>query len=648
MASLSVRPPAPLAGRVALAGRALVLALVTALLLLAAPPRAHAASADTLDTEAVADFFDTRVPGSLRRHRVPGAVVSVVHDGRVVFAEGYGMADVERRAEFDPETSLVRIASISKLFTWTAVMQLVEDGALDLDRDVNAYLDDLRIPDTFREPVTLNHLMTHTAGFEERGIGIGARDKRGVPPLGEYLADHLPARIRPPGEIPAYSNHGAAVAGHIVSEVAGVPYERYVEDAILRPLHMRHSTAYEPVPERLADDLARSYEYVGGVYERVPFVFDRLVPDGSISASATDMANFMIAHLRNGRFEGARILDAATTRQMHEQSFTATPAVNGWAHGFKERTMGGRRVLMHDGSWEAFQSALLLIPSDDLGVFVSYNGTGGIDAATELLPEFFDRVLPPAASLQASQAAPSGAGALEEQVDGFYRATRRSATTIEKVLTLVESSRATLSGEGTLRFGGRRWRRVAPGVYRQVDGTERLALVAGRDGSLAYLATDGPAYEKLAWYETVQVNLAVVALFLVAALTVVVGWPALAAVRRLRRRRAPARSRSWRTARRLTGAACTVGLVFVVGFVLTLVGDTSAFLYGVPAPFRVLMLLPLAFLGLVAATVVPTVRAVRAGDVGLPGLVHQVVVGGGVLALIWFLWHWNLIGWRFG
>jgi Beta-lactamase len=423
-----------------------------------------------------------------------------------------------------------------------------------------------------------------------------------------------------------------------------VPYERYIEDNILRPLGMRHATAWEPVPAHLAADLARSYEHTGDSFEPEPFVFDKLVPDGSISASATDMANFMIAHLNDGRFRGTRILDAPTARLMHEQSFTASPAVSGWAHGFMERTLHGRHVLMHDGSWEAFQSAMLLVPEDDLGVFVAYNGTGGIAAITEVIPAFFDQVLPVPA---APSATPPQAAPLEQQVDGFYRAARSSSSTIEKVLTLVGSSRATVTGDGTLRFGGREWTAIGPGVYREVDGTERLALVAGDDGALTYLATDGPAYEKLSWYETVQVNLVVLALFGVPALTVVIGWPVLALVRRLRRRPAPTPSR-WRLARRLAAAGSTVGLCFVVLFVMTLLSDTSEFLYGVPLPFRGLMLLPLAFLGLVIATAVTTVRAVGAEPVGRLALAHQIALGAGMLSLVWFLQQWNLIGWRFG
>ncbi|OLE29263.1 MAG: hypothetical protein AUG44_04995 [Actinobacteria bacterium 13_1_20CM_3_71_11] len=187
---------------------------------------------------AVSGFFDRTLPDQLARNHVPGAVVSVVAGGRTVFAKGYGTADLARGTPIDPARSLVRIASISKLFTWTAVMQQVEAGRLDLNADVNRYLTAFKIPATYPQPVTLQALLNHTAGFEDRVIGTGARSAADVPPLGEYLATHMPARIRPPGRISAYSNYGAALAGYIVSVVSGEPYDAYVQRHILDPLGM--------------------------------------------------------------------------------------------------------------------------------------------------------------------------------------------------------------------------------------------------------------------------------------------------------------------------------------------------------------------------------------------------------------------------
>ncbi len=180
-----------------------------------APAAAGSTSQPVPDPQQLADFFDREVPALLETDHVPGVTISVVGNGSTPFSKGYGLADLENEKSFDPETSLVRIASISKLFTWTAVMQLVQDGRLDLHRDVNEYLTSFQIPDTYSRPITLADLMSHTPGFETRGIGVGARSKDDVPPLETFLGEHIPARIRPAGEVSAYSNYGAALAGYI-------------------------------------------------------------------------------------------------------------------------------------------------------------------------------------------------------------------------------------------------------------------------------------------------------------------------------------------------------------------------------------------------------------------------------------------------
>ncbi|KAA9376391.1 serine hydrolase [Microbispora cellulosiformans] len=611
-----------------------MLAAVCAALMLLVPPcvtSPAAAATDIPDERALADFFDAAMADGLAANHVPGAVVSVVGGGKTLFSKGYGLADVENRRPFDPDASLVRIASITKLFTWTAVMQQVQQGRLDLKADVNRYLTAFRIPATYPRPITLQDLMDHTAGFEDRTIGVGSRSKDDVPPLADYLAENMPARVRPPGEVSAYSNYGAALAGHIVSRVSGQPYDEYVRDHILGPLAMRHSTAAEPVPAPLAADLARSYDYEGGAYRRKPFVFDNLAPDGSISATANDMAHFMIAHLRDGRFGDQRILDEPTARQMHRRTFAADPRIDGYAHGFKEQTLNGHRVIMHDGGWEGFQSGLLLVPDAGLGLFVSTNSLGGADALTTIIPAFFDRFLP------GKRAVPDG-GASVMPVEGFYKLTRSAESSIEKVVALTSSTRLRVEG-GKLAFRGSTWSPLGPGLYQQDGGTQRLALVTGGSGA-AYVATDGPAYQRVPWWDTPPVNVVIVLLFAVTALTAVLGLPVAAVVGRARKRPVP---RVWRAARVLTGLAAAAGLVFVVLFALVLTGDTSI-LYGVPADVQALLVLPLLVLALTVAAIVTTVRAWRRAGVLARG--HQVVMLAGLLALLWFCRHWNLLGWH--
>src|SRR5215467_8523970 len=205
----------------------------------------------------VESFLDGLVPLQLKQSDIAGATISVVKDGKVLFAKGYGYADVQKKQTVSPEETLFRPGSISKLFTWTAVMQLFEQGKLDLDRDVNEYLD-FKIPDAFGKPITLKNIMTHTPGFEEQIKDLFTTTP-GSPNLGEYLKTHIPARIYPPGTVPAYSNYATALAGYIVQRVSGHPFEDYVAENIFKPLNMKHSTFRQPLPSELASFMSSGY-----------------------------------------------------------------------------------------------------------------------------------------------------------------------------------------------------------------------------------------------------------------------------------------------------------------------------------------------------------------------------------------------------
>jgi CubicO group peptidase (beta-lactamase class C family) len=585
----------------------------------------------------LADFFDATLPGRLNEDRVPGAVVSVVADGSMTFARGYGLADVDRGVPFDPDRSLVRIASITKLFTWTAVMQQVEAGRLDLDADVNRYLTSFQIPSTFPEPVTLRTLMNHTAGFEDRVIGTGARTAADVPALSDYLASNMPARIRPPGTVSAYSNYGAALAGYIVAQVSGEPYERYIQTHLFGLLSMNRSTASEPVPPPLSGDLARSYDSDADPLQAIPFTFDTMAPDGAISSTATDMARFMITHLDEG---ASPVLGGPSMSRMHERSFSADPRLGGYAHGFMDRTINGHRVLMHDGSWEGFLSALILVPDCGLGLFLSTNGTGGVATVTELVAAFFDRFAP---ETRAPAAVPGPATTPLRPAEpraGFYKPTRHNESTIEKLVTLLGPMRLTVDTGGIVHFKGKQWSSQGNGLFRAVDGTDQLVFLAGPDGQ-RYVATDGPAYQLMPPGETLTVNLAVLLGFAFLALTAM----AVPLARFRNRTRTPARA--WRLARSLTVGATGLGLVFLALLLAQLLGDTGDFLYGVPVGFTILLGLPIVVLLLAAAGLVLTAASWRAAAAGLTARIHQVTLLVGLSTLVWFLWQWNLVGWQF-
>src|SRR5437879_1361777 len=327
-------------------------------------------SAPELTATDLEAFLDGLIPAQLEREDIAGAVVAVVKDGKVLFAKGYGFSDVAKRKPVSPADTLFRPGSISKLFTWTAVMQLVEQGKLDLDRDVNDYLD-FKIPAAFGKPITLRNIMTHTPGFEETAKELFVADASKMRPLDEYLRDHVPARIFPPGVTPAYSNYGTAVAGCIIQRVSGKAFEQYIADNIYKPLGMSHTTFVQPLPANLLPLMSNGYEQ--GSKEAKPYEFVQAFPAGSVATSAMDMCNFMLAHLQEGQWNGAQILKPETAKLMHARAFGSDPRLNGMALGFYEETRNGHRIIGHGGDTLYFHSDLHLIHRSNVGFCVSLN-----------------------------------------------------------------------------------------------------------------------------------------------------------------------------------------------------------------------------------------------------------------------------------
>ena len=220
------------------------------------------------DAEELERFIDGVMAAHLRDHEVAGATVAVVRGGSLLFSKGYGHADADGRNPVDPATTLFRIGSVTKPFTWVAVLQLRDQGLLDLDADVNQYLD-FQIPGTYEEPITLRHILTHPPGFEDRVFGLfGITDEV---TRGEWLRANMPARVRPPGTQPSYSNYASALAGYIVERVSGMPWESYVEAHILEPLRMTYATARHPLPQDLAPHMSGGFASEDGQFVAKPF-----------------------------------------------------------------------------------------------------------------------------------------------------------------------------------------------------------------------------------------------------------------------------------------------------------------------------------------------------------------------------------------
>lgn len=480
-----------------------------------ASPRPLAARSEAM-REDIEGFADGFVAGRAATSPFAGLVVAVVKDGALLFSKGYGYADLERRIPVAAGETLFRIGSVSKLFTATAAMQLVEQRKFELDRDVNVYLRGFLIADTYPQPVTLRNLLTHTAGFEQRGAtAIFVDEASKLVPLSESLRRHLPARAWPAGGAnttarAAYSNWGMALAGWMVELSSGVSFDEYVERNIFAPLAMHRSTFREPLPADLSGKLSKGYSAGGGALAGQPFTFvHNFAPAGSMSSTAHDMANFMIAQLQDGRFGENRILQERTVRLMHSRVFSPNPYLDGAGLGFHETYVNGHRLIGHGGAALQFFAQLALLPEQNIGVFVAINtgGGGAEEIPLQFIQAFMDEYFP--AELPA--VSPLSNGTSMSDYTGAYRSTRRSFTTNEKLVTSMRGEIAVTSpAPGMLNVARRgrsaRYGEVAPAVFRRVDSGEMVAFTRDGDGSVTGLLGPSPAESagKLQWYETTR------------------------------------------------------------------------------------------------------------------------------------------------
>lgn len=405
-------------------------------------------------------MMDSILPAAMAERKIPGAVVVVVQGGRVVMARGYGFADVARGRPWHPDTTVFPIASISKVFTATAVVQLADRGQLRLDEDVNRYLRRLQVPPSFGAPVTPLHLLTHSAGFDELPGRTLVGDTGYVQPLHRFLRNRL-VRVRAPGELTSYSSYGAALAGLLVEEVSGLEYERYLSCGIWGPLGMARTQV--TIPEWLRADLAVPYEVKEGNSVPVQRERSHTAPASSISSTATDMARYMIALLNGGRLGDVRILSDTAAQAMLTQHARVHPDIPGWGLGVQLSNVYGQRIAEHGGDIAGFHSMMVLLPDHETGLFIAGHHEGS-DLRRVVRGAFLRRWFPDTRQIVPPQADPAAVARLR-RLEGTYRGTIRCYTCPEGTSFPVPEVQVTVRDDGVLMFGGAEWIETAPLLF---------------------------------------------------------------------------------------------------------------------------------------------------------------------------------------
>lgn len=636
-------PPKPLVPTAPVASRAEPAVIV--------PAGSHAVTQG--DVEAWLDGF---MPYAIGRGSIPGAVVVVVKDGQILVQKGYGFADVAKRTPVDAATTLFRPGSVSKLVTWTAVMQLVEKGKIDLDADIAKYVD-FPVPGRDGKPMTMRHIMTHTTGMEEIVRGLITSKPSDAITLEAYLKRWVPTRIFAPGETPAYSNYATTLAGYIVQRVSGQSFDDYVDQHIFAPLDMKHSSFRQPLPASLLPLASNGYKV--GTDKPEGYEIVNPAPAGALAASGEDMGRFMIAHLQNGSYGSNRILEEATAKQMHGTAMTFLPPLNRMLLGFYETNVNGHRSISHAGDTQWFHSDLSLFLDDGLGLYISMNSSGKEAAAQKiraaLFKGFADRYLP--GNIADGKVDAATAKLHAQQMAGLYENSRRTEDSFISLTNLLGQSKVVVTEDGSISVPAVtgvdglpiKWREIAPYVWRDVNGTDRLAakVVDGRVQRWSFEPVSPfMVFEPVPWWKSAGWLSPAVGLGLLALLLTVLAWPVSALVRRHYKVRYQLTGRDARAHRliRITALVVLVTFVGAIAMMLVMLSDFDQLSAGNDWIVHALRVLALVVLPLGAAVALWNAWAVlRSGRRKLAKF-WVIVLALSCLAILWAGAAFHLIG----
>lgn len=605
-------------------------------------------SLDVDSPKVLEAFVDGLVLPLMKNHNIPSGTIAIVKGGDVVFAKGYGHQNIAKNIPVDPAKTLFRPGSTSKLFTWVAVMQMVEQGNLDLDVDVNTYLKTFQIKDSYPgQPVTMRHIMTHTAGFEEGFVGYLIKDDPAeIISLAESMKRYQVERVNPPGAQSSYSNYATALAGLIVANISGIEFSEYIQREIFDALGMKSSSFKEPLPDYLNENMALAYAYESGTFEEKPFeIISNFGPAGAMSATATDMVKFAQAILNGGEYNGGRILKEATVSQMLTRNFSHDDRMAGIALGFYETEKNGLRFVGHGGDTQFFHSDLVIDQQNGLAYFVSFSGAGGRVPRSAFNNAFYDAFYPVE---HTEVVPPSDFAARADKYAGNYLFWRSGFSKIEKPLMLVSGITVQPTEDNTLvvdLMGDvTRYAEIDKNLFQAVGGADKLAFQENADGEITGFVLDGMVFMstfKTPFYYTGGFNFPLFGLSMLVFLGVILrmayqrsGYQALSQDDKIVTRAS------------IIVAAANLGTIILGAIVLMAVAD-DIFTY-IPMLFKLWLIMPIiaTLAGLYHAYTAVTVWK---GDLlgSLWARIRYSIVTAGALFMCWFYYFWNILGFQY-
>lgn len=616
-------------------------------------PALAAETGVSLDARTLSAFADDFFADKMSEHHVPGAAIVVVKDGRVLFSRGYGYADIENDVPVDPQKTIFRVASVSKIFTIAGALQLEEQGFIDLDNDVNDYLGNFQVENVYEEPLRVKYLLTHTDGFETRDLGTFVQDEADLLSLEEVLKKDLNGPVQSPGSKITYGGYGTALAGYLISQVKQQPFEEYMDANIFAPLQMENSTFGQVLPDSIKEDIATIYNYEEDAGQFVPteFLYVSTAPTGALSTTPEDMGKFIMALLNKGQYDGNRILQEETVEKMLSRQYTPHPSLPGVTYGFMETLYDGQRGLVRDGSGVGIRSQMFLLPEHNLGYFYVQNVRGD-EMAEELNEAFLNEFFPDDGEDEPGQQADPGDPG---RYEGIYRPSQTAAHTLVKAealamgdlkVTADENGELTVTvlGESDV-YGGfpkeSKWTEVEPLLFRRVDKESYMAFQENEEGGIISLASGAGyhgAFVKIPWYESGQTQL----YLLISCLAVFLAAIIVSVIKLVKGQRS------------LLQISGVIALLFIIGLAgviyalfLHRIAGFPAFAFGVSLTAQMMLTWLLAVSILSLGFLIVLIGSWAAGKMKTMDKIYYSVVMISFIGIVCWLNYWNLLGHRY-
>lgn len=604
------------------------------------------------DLRLLNGYIDSIVAVEMNAFNVPGATVVIVQDSQDVFVKGYGLADVEAEKIVDPKSTGFRIASVTKTFTATAIMQLSERGLIDLHAPISQYLPDDDFTFLKDKPFTAHQLLTHTAGIDLTDIGDAALEAEDIVPLEEFVRNHIPNQVNPPGMVHSYSNFGYTILGYLIQEISGLSYEEFIRQNILLPLRMTMSSMSQPLQEPFKSNLSKSYKWDNGQIS-IPRDYTNTVPGGGLIATGDDMSRYLLMHLNGGSFDSTEILSPISHRLLTSQQYGSEDTKYGVCYSFFENGWTGRRTIDHTGAQLGFLSLFLLIPETGTGLFIAQNNreNGGafrFNVAQTILDTLLTRK-------ERHLDLPKQAGQLSsiaKNYTGRYQQMNYPHSSFEKLGTLVGFSNSAYvvqyEDDSLLTLNGEKFVMIDKERFHRNDESSpwNIQFVLDENGRAQRIIAGITSYQRTPWFESKKVWQRLIAGALLLTIIHLLRSSILWIGRKISKSGSNAADRypvdNWLN---WTGGLLILGLVGISTNLAIYGGQLAD--YGVPLSFKLPLILntlgailalyaPIAFVRILQSDLVPTNK------------IFSTLLTLAILVLAVGYWKFNIVGFQFG